>query len=118
MPRPSITKNVYALPKFNKFGPNGPKRGLEVINMTIEEYETIRLIDEKGLNQAECAEKMGIGRTTAQRIYNNARSKIADCIVHGKVLLIEGGDYIIRGRQHRGKHRNGKGQGFNSIQRD
>lgn len=115
MPRPSITKKVQSLPKINRFGPNGPKRGLEVINMTIEEYETIRLIDEKGLNQAQCAEEMGVGRTTAQRIYNNARKKIAECLVYGKVLQIEGGDYVIRGRQNRGHHGQGMGKRRNNL---
>jgi predicted DNA-binding protein (UPF0251 family) len=82
--------------------------------MSIEEYETIRLIDDSDLNQAECAEEMGIGRTTAQRIYNNARKKIAHCLVHGKTLQIEGGDFIIKGHgRGQGMGRHGQGMGRN-----
>ena len=51
--------------------------------MTVEEYETIRLIDLEGLNQEACAERMHVARTTAQAMYRNARHKI------------EGGDYLV-----------------------
>jgi len=105
MPRPTIMRNVYGLPPYKRFGPLGNRVDLDIIIMSIEEYETIRLIDELNYSQAECAKEMGIGRTTAQRIYNSARKKIALCLVYGKILKLDGGIYSIKG------HNRGRGQG-------
>lgn len=60
-----------------------------------DEYETIRLIDRENMNQLACAEKMGVSRSTAARIYGNARKKLADALVGGKALKIDGGDVIV-----------------------
>ena len=62
--------------------------------MTVEEYEVIRLIDMEGLMQEECAKRMNVARTTVQRIYAEAR-KIAESLVLGKILKIEGGNYEL-----------------------
>lgn len=59
----------------------------------LEEYECIRLIDFESLTQEECAEQMNMVRTTITSIYAKARRKIADCLVNGKELRIEGGNY-------------------------
>ena len=65
------------------------------INMTVEEYETIRLIDLEGKTQQECSERMEVARTTVQGIYDVARKKLADALVNGKHLNIGGGDYEL-----------------------
>jgi uncharacterized protein len=96
MPRPRKCRKVCCLPKSTLFGPlNTADRDINTIVMTIDEYETIRLIDLEGMMQEECAEKMDVARTTVQRIYNDARLKLAKSLVNGDILKIEGGDYKL-----------------------
>lgn len=96
MARPRKCRKVCFLPDSNLFGPMGrtvPE--CHAVIMTVEEYETIRLIDLEELMQEECALRMNVARTTVQRIYNDARKKIARSLVEGVLLKIEGGDYQL-----------------------
>jgi len=87
---------VCCLPENNQFGPLNPSFKQEMfITMSVDEYETIRLIDIEGYTQEECADQMHIARTSVQRTYNDARRKLAESLVNGKVLRIEGGDYKL-----------------------
>ena len=96
MVRPRKHRRVCELPHVDKFGPLDISKDVsELIIMTVEEYETIRLMDLEGLKQEECADIMRVARSTVQRIYDNARKKIADALVNGKVIKIEGGDYKL-----------------------
>jgi predicted DNA-binding protein (UPF0251 family) len=96
VPRPRKWRNVCCLPDNNRFGPlSGCAGSQEVIQMTVDEYETIRLIDLEGMNQEECAGHMNIARTTVQGIYLEARKKLAQALVEGRVLHIDGGDYQL-----------------------
>ena len=96
MPRPKKWRKVCCLPESNQFGPLDPKSTQDFcVYMTVEEYESIRLIDLEGLTQEACADQMNIARTTVQRIYTDARRKIAESLVGGKILRIEGGDYQL-----------------------
>lgn len=94
MARPRKRRRVCMMPHCTSFG---PEDGLpdETVRMTVDEYETIRLIDLEGLTQEQCADQMEVARTTAQAIYASARKKLAECIVEGLTLIIEGGDYIL-----------------------
>lgn len=94
MVRPCKLRRVDGLPKNSKFGPVASK-DYQVVEMSVEEYETIRLIDYEKLTQFECSEKMHVARTTIQKIYDDSRFKIADSIINGKFLQIKGGNYLI-----------------------
>lgn len=96
MPRPIKWRKVCCLPENNRFGPlNKSINQDEFLQMTIDEYETIRLIDLEEYTQVEAAEQMNIARTTVQGIYNSARKKLAMSLVEGKPLIIEGGEYRL-----------------------
>jgi predicted DNA-binding protein (UPF0251 family) len=71
-------RKVCCLPESSRFGPLGsPADAENYINMMVDEYESIRLIDLERLTQEECANQMNIARTTVQGIYNDARRKLA-----------------------------------------
>lgn len=96
MARPVKWRRVCDLPGNDSFGPlRGKAAPGELITMTVDEYETIRLIDLEGLNQEECASRMNVARTTVQGIYIEARRKLADALVNGKALQITGGEYRL-----------------------
>ncbi len=102
MARPRKCRRVCGMPDNKSFAPVGEKAAAEKIVMAVDEYETIRLIDLAGYTQEECAAQMGIARTTVQGIYNEARRKLADVLVNGRLLLIEGGDVDLCERESAG----------------
>ncbi|NLB79611.1 MAG: DUF134 domain-containing protein [Clostridiaceae bacterium] len=117
MARPMKWRKVCCLPENNRFGPlDTTENENNHIRMTVDEYETIRLIDLEGFTQEECSEQMNVARTTVQGIYIEARKKLAESLVNGKVLLIEGGEYRLCNsfgeNCGRGCHRNRRGIGF------
>lgn len=94
MPRPTKWRKVGFLPDITYFKPAGvPLRELDEVVVTVEELEAVRLRDLKDLEQEECAKSMGISRPTFFRIINSARSKIAEALITGKAIRIEGGKY-------------------------
>ncbi|MGI6484859.1 MAG: DUF134 domain-containing protein [Thermoanaerobacterales bacterium] len=94
MARPPKWRHVEYIPDITYFKPAGvPLRELEEIVLTVEELEALRLKDLEGLEQEPCAEKMNISRPTFIRIVNSARRKIAEALVKGKAIRIEGGTY-------------------------
>lgn len=112
MPRPIKWRNVSYLPEHNRFGPLNKNRNKDYfITMTVEEYETIRLIDLENMKQEGCAKQMNIARTTVQSIYASARGKIADSIVNGKTIIIEGGNYRLYNNENLVRREFGRGNG-------
>ena len=95
MAGPRKCRRVCSMPKSTVFLPENPEPGAAEVNLTIEEYETIRLIDWVGLTQEECSDFMQVARTTVQQIYWDARKKIAQTLVQGAVLRIRGGNYEL-----------------------
>ncbi|MDA3780638.1 MAG: DUF134 domain-containing protein [Bacteroidales bacterium] len=92
-PRPKRYRRVFSPPKIKGLKPFGiPFVGTYSVSLQYEEYETIRLADYENLSQAQAAIEMNISRPTFTRIYEIARKKIAEAIVDGKSIIIEGGD--------------------------
>jgi predicted DNA-binding protein (UPF0251 family)/predicted Fe-Mo cluster-binding NifX family protein len=96
MPRPIKCRCVAFLPGITYFKPAGiPLRELEENLITVDEIEAIRLKDIKDLDQEQSAVKMGISRATFQRILESARRKIADALLNGKAIKIQGGNFEV-----------------------
>jgi len=105
MPRPVKCRRVSFMPGSTYFKPAGiPMRLLEENSVSVEEMEAIRLRDIDHLEQTECAAKMNVSRPTFQRILASARSKIADALINGKAITIEGGNFEITGKRYRCGH--------------
>ena len=93
MARPRYCRRVCCLPHSNYFKPRGiPLFLLEEVTLTMDEFEAIRLADLEGFYQEQAAEEMNISRQTFGRIIESARKKVAEALVKGKALRIEGGD--------------------------
>jgi len=96
MPRPKKCRRVAFLPGITYFKPAGiPLRELEENNLTVDEIEAIRLKDIEDLEQEQCAVKMNVSRATFQRILGSARKNIADALLNGKAIKIQGGDFEV-----------------------
>ena len=105
MARPRKCRRVCALPGITEFHPHGSHEAMEFVTLTVDEYEAIRLIDYQGFSQEKCGEQMNVARTTVQQIYGCARRKLAEALVEGCGILIEGGDYrICQGREGGCRH--------------
>jgi predicted DNA-binding protein (UPF0251 family) len=102
MSRPPKCRRVEFLPNVTYFKPAGtPLKDLEEVGMSVEEAEAIRLKDLEGLEQEQGAEKMNISRPTYQRILASARQKLADALLNGKAIRIEGGNFEMRWHRFR-----------------
>jgi predicted DNA-binding protein (UPF0251 family) len=112
MPRPINYRRVAHLPQVNYYKPIGiPLAILQQTILTVDELEAIRLADLQGLYQEQAAEKMNVSRQTFGRILESAHKKIADALVSGKALSIQGGSIkltvppeIIPPPPHRFRH--------------
>ncbi|MEW6550124.1 MAG: DUF134 domain-containing protein [Spirochaetota bacterium] len=97
MPRP-VNERLLAAPlALRVFKPAGvPARELEEVLLGFDEAEALRLADLEGLYQEAAARSMGVSRQTFGRIVEIARRKVADAILNGKVLRMEGGPAAVK----------------------
>jgi predicted DNA-binding protein (UPF0251 family) len=106
MARQPKCRHVQFIPAVTSFKPAGiPRICLEEVILLVEEAEAIRLKDYLGLEQEECAQNMKVSRPTFQRILVEGRTKIADALVNGKSIRIEGGDYCLGDKRCRRRER-------------
>jgi predicted DNA-binding protein (UPF0251 family) len=102
MARPEKLRCVAQLPNVGSFRPVGISvNTLQSVRLSLEELESIRLKDLEGLEQEECAQQMRISRPTFHRILEVARKKLADALVNGKAIQIEGGNFELPQRRFR-----------------
>jgi predicted DNA-binding protein (UPF0251 family) len=79
------------------FKPAGiPAMALEIVVLTLDEVEALRLADALGLYQEQAAARMGISHPTFSRIVGRARAKLADALINGKAMRLEGGVVSIQ----------------------
>lgn len=96
MARPQKNRIVACDPGASYFKPRGvPMLEIEEVRLTIDQMEAIRLADLEGLSQEEAGRKMGVSRATFGRIVKQARHTVAVALVHGKAILLEGGNYEL-----------------------
>lgn len=92
MPRPRHCRRVAIIPHVAYYKPRGvPLSALQRVELAVDELEALRLADLEGLYQEEAAQRMNVSRQTFGRIIESAHKKVADALVHGKALSIEGG---------------------------
>ena len=111
MPRPRRVRRVLFEPNITYFKPAGvPMIELGEVVLTVDEFEAVRLKDFEGLDQEVAASRMTISQPTFHRLILSARKKIAEAIVNGKAIRIEGGHYKMAVRPGIGRGR-GAGMG-------
>ena len=97
--RPKKRRLVKDDPKIVQFSPRGKPGRPDEADLAMDEFEAIRLIDCLGQDQKRAAQAMHISQQTFSRILKKARKIVADALVNGKILKIQGGHYVISARQ-------------------
>jgi len=99
MPRTPKCRRVAFMPQVTFFKPAGIKlSALSEVRLSVEEAEALRLKELEGLEQEQASVKMNISRPTFQRVLASARQKVADVLLNGKALRIEGGNFEMAQR--------------------
>jgi predicted DNA-binding protein (UPF0251 family) len=106
MPRPRKRRVLASEPRPVIYKPAGvPLNRLSSVSLLHEELEALRLADAEGMVQAAAADRMGVSRSTFQRVLSRARSQAALALTAGHALRIEGGSYEVRPPRLRGPRR-------------
>lgn len=98
--RPNKYRIVKSDPRISQFSPRGKPGRPEEIQLAMDEFEAIRLADFKGLSQEEASKSMHISQETFSRILRKAHKAVADAIVLGKIIRIQGGYYVVSSREN------------------
>lgn len=109
MPRPIKERSIREKPVCCRFIPE-KIQNTEIVILTMDEFDVIRKCDYERLSQENCAQTMNVSRTTVQRIYSSARSKIAEALVLGKVLEVDGGIVSFNSEDDSSNYKNEKGE--------
>jgi len=97
MPRNKCLRYIDNHPGFTFYKPAGiPMHKLSEVTILLDEYEAVRLADLEGLYQEDAAKRMNVSRQTFGRIIEAAHKKIADALINGKAIKIEGGNIEIK----------------------
>ncbi|MCC7552540.1 DUF134 domain-containing protein [Candidatus Micrarchaeota archaeon] len=110
MVRPRRCRRVRCEPNVDYFKPSGIRvRDTDIINLTVDEFEAIRLVDNENMEQIKAAQKMEISQPTLHRLLSSAHNKIADALCNGKAIKIKGGEYMIEEKGVPKRDGSGKG---------
>jgi predicted DNA-binding protein (UPF0251 family) len=110
MVRPKRIRRIFFQPDVTYFKPAGvPMVNLQETVLSFDELEAIRLIDSERLDQREAARKMNISQSTLSRLLREGRKKLADAIIQGNAIKIQGGNFKMAMSRGRGL---GRGRGF------
>lgn len=97
--RPKKYRIVKTYPKISQFSPRGRPGRPDEIELKVDEFEAMRLADFGNTSQKEAAKSMKISQQTFSRIIKKARRKIADGLINGKIIRIQGGVYLVSTKQ-------------------
>ncbi len=97
--RPKKYRIVRQDPKISQFSPRGRPGRPDEVAISIDEFEAIRLADFLGLSQQEAAKSMHISQQTFSRTLTKARKTLANGLVRGAIIKIQGGQYVISSRE-------------------
>ena len=93
--RPKKYRIIKKDPRIVRYSPRGKPGRPDEIDLKMEEYEALRLIDNKGLKQGQAARSMRVSQQTFSRILKNARKTLSDAFINGKIIRIQGGTYVL-----------------------
>ncbi len=97
--RPKKYRIVHLDPKISQFSPRGRPGRPNEVDLSMDEFEALRLADHMGLPQKEAAKSMHISQQTFSRILKRAHRSIANALVNGNTIRIQGGHYVISSRE-------------------
>jgi len=94
--RPQKVRIIENKPKIEQFSPRGKPGRPDEVQLNLDQYEAMKLADFNGLDQVDGAKKMGISRASFGRILREARARVSDAIINGKIIRIFGGKVAVR----------------------